>query len=223
MHRRQAIKLLAAAGAGTMAVGGFSLAAAVHGLQHPSENASWYLITSDPRGDLKLLRDALGIDSLEAYRLSTVSIEPSGQDLTVLHTGDTGVSRIVDPSISMDATRALRDLTHELRRRRTPGTTLLSIESARPARRKEITFEIDGRIVDVVPSVGTWNRIEIEGHQGRTVFRLDADGLRVTSSSCRHELCRRSNAQRHGSIICAPNRLVAYMPASSTGLSAITG
>jgi hypothetical protein len=227
MHRRHALKLIAAAGAGTLTVGGASSSALFSGVVRdgpPSmENASWFLVTNEPRRDLSRLRDALGLRSLEPFRISAASIAPSGQDLTVLHAADPRATRVLDPSIARAGMDAVRDLTYRMRRRRSPGTMLLSVEPRLPAPRNEIAFEVDGRLIEAVPADGSWNRIEIEGRQGLTVFRLDGGCLSVTESSCRHELCRRFGARSGGRIICAPNRLVAHLPANPAGLSGITG
>lgn len=203
--------------------GGGALASAIRRPVSPTGTAAWFMVTDDPRGDVRRLREVLGLDSFEAYRLSAASIAPSDQDLTVLRAPGTGSSELIDPSSAPSVNDDLRGLAHRLRRRNTPATTLLSVEPVREPLRNEIVFEVGGQIVEVVPARDSWNRIEIEGRQGRTSFRLDDDGLRVTASSCRHELCRRFGARRGGRIICAPNQLVAHMPAVATSLHGITG
>lgn len=175
---------------------------------------SYFLITDTPDADRLALYRAAGA---ARWHVTTTPIEAAAQDLSLLVEG-----AVVDPTRNAHVARPVATFAHDVRRRSRPGRFLLTLEPA-PATDDAATFSYDGRIVDRVRLDRNYDRIEMPGVMGPTVFRLHDGHLSVVTSSCRHELCRKMGTRASGKIICAPNRLVATLPGRPGLIDAVTG
>ncbi len=173
------------------------------------------IVTDDPHAVIPLAIAAAGMNAAQAVH-SLRPIEPSRQDLTIVRGG-----RVIDPASEPQG--PLAELARRLRDNRTPGTFLVSLEARRPPAKQGVVFESGGKVVETIRAGRSYRSITIPGATGDTVFSLQDGVLRVVSSSCRHQLCRRSGGVRSGRIVCAPNRLVASLRGPAPGLHAITG
>ncbi len=77
-------------------------------------------------------------------------------------------------------------------------------------RKKYVVIESDNGIVDRIPINKNYNGIHVNGPQGKTVFRINNESVKVTHASCRHKICEGMGyAFKTGDVIaCAPNRVL---------------
>ncbi|UCD39291.1 MAG: NusG domain II-containing protein [Fidelibacterota bacterium] len=179
------------------------------------QDRSYALISDRPEEDLKRLRKLVRAEGAD---VSWTDIQPTHPDLAILADG-----RLLDPSQVDKTEPVLSDFLGELRLRQGAGERLIHIDRIRSARNQEITFMIDGRVVEKVDPRRDYQRIVLDGDVGSTVFRLVDGYLSVTEASCRHEICRRQGGLRTGSVICAPNKLVALLPQARRHVDGISG
>jgi hypothetical protein len=184
---------------------------------HAAHDArSFFLLTSHPDEDLLLLRRAAPFRRGQ-IRVASSAVASLRQDLTVLTGGG-----IIDPSQGKEV-RLVR-FVHELRRRADPATFLLQVDVGPEASGPNVlTIEQNGVVRDLIDVSRSYRSIEVPGADGATTLRLQDGSLSVVKASCRHENCRKMGARRHGSLICAPNRLVATMPGRITLFDVTTG
>ena len=210
MNRRQLLKTLTLAGL-TPLVTSFAP------WDPTPRAASSFMITARPADDLPRLLRLLGLDPAAAH-ITRTPMQPAAQDLSLLRDG-----KLVDPT-TPGVPEALAGFAAELRARTQPGSALVSVEPRREMPRDVVVFEYDGQVYDEVSLHRAFDRIEMPGLLGPTVFALHEGQLSVLTSSCRHQLCKKMGARTGGRIICAPNRLVATLPRpASLGLDAMTG
>ncbi len=210
MNRRQLLKTLSLAGL-TPLVTSFAP------WSPAPRRASSFIITDRPSEDVPRLLRLLGLDAASA-RVTKTPMQPAAQDLSLLRDG-----RLIDPTMP-EVPDALARFAAELRARAQPGALFVSIEPRRDTPRDVVVFEYDGQVYDQIPLHRSFDRIEMPGLMGPTVFALREGRLSVVTSSCRHQLCKKIGARAGGRIICAPNRLVATLPRpASIGLDAVTG
>ena len=210
MNRRQLLKTLTLAGL-------TPLMTSFAPWDPTPRTASSFMITDRPADDLPRLLRLLGLDPATAH-ITKMPMQPAAQDVSILHDG-----RLVDPA-TPGVPGALAGFAAELRARPQPGAVLVSVEPRRATPGDVVTFEYDGQVYDQVSLHRAFDRIEMPGLLGPTVFALREGQLSVLTSSCRHQLCKKMGARASGRIICAPNRLVATLPRSaSMRLDAVTG
>ena len=210
MNRREWVRLMAAGGAAVALPSGLLRAAVAD---------DWMLlaITDTPAATLRRIVSSLGIRRADV-RTSMRAIPPAPQDLTMVRAG-TVINPATDPSVD----NQLRDCAVQLRGATAPGRFIVGVQSARSRDDDRVTFRCDGRIIESLDTRSTYRKIRIPGTQGDTVFALEEGRLTVLTSSCRHELCRKSGPVSTGRIVCAPNRVVASVGKQSAGVDAITG
>lgn len=211
MTRRELLKTISVLGTGAVAAGAWVQ-------MHATARASYVAVTAAPGVDLAHLQRLAGFDAHPAMHVSVLPIEPAAQDLTLLVDG-----RLLDPTQPHAGAGTLAGFAAELRRRREPGRFLLTVEPARPAGEGVVRFEVDGVLHDQVGLDRDYRRIEVPGAMGTTVFRVEKGRVSVVEASCRHALCRKTGPCASGRIVCAPNRLVATLPAASSLIDAVTG
>jgi hypothetical protein len=75
---------------------------------------------------------------------------------------------------------------------------------------KEIVIENKNGVFDKIPLNSTCNNLKVNGPQGETEIEINNDLVKVTKSTCRHKLCKRSRyAANVGDVIaCAPNKIL---------------
>lgn len=73
----------------------------------------------------------------------------------------------------------------------------------------EIVIENEKGLADKFSSQKNYKSIAIDGPQGKTIIEI-IDGIaRVTKSTCRHQICKQTFANKAGSFIaCAPNKVL---------------
>lgn len=81
------------------------------------------------------------------------------------------------------------------------------VSGGSPGSRVEIRS--GGRVVFVAP-LNEPRRVELSGPLGISVLQIEEGAVRVISSPCRHQVCVKMGAIRHGGevLACVPNRLV---------------
>jgi len=157
-----------------------------------------------------------GLDRF-SVKMSKAPVQASAQDLTVIHNG-----QVIDPRGS-DLSREIREFSRELRDRKNPGHTLITVSLEQSSPKHAVVFEYNGKIMERLDARKNYDRIEMPGTQGKTTFKLRDGRLSVVESSCRHNLCAKMGPVQTGKIICAPNRLVASIDADRSQFDSITG
>jgi len=209
MDRRKFLKISSLAGLG--AVAGISLItgrAAAH---------SYFLLSEYPEQDAaRLTRMLPGLDRF-SVTMSKAPVQASAQDLTVIKNG-----QVIDPRGS-DLRREIQDFSRELQKRKNPGHTLVTVCLEQSSPKNTVVFEYNGKIMERLDARKNYDRIEMPGDQGKTLFRLSEGRLSVLESSCRHNLCAKMGPVKSGKIICAPNHLIASIDVGRSKFDGITG
>jgi hypothetical protein len=164
-----------------------------------------HFLTDQPGKDL----DKLGIPG--GHSVDVRPVRACSQDLSVIADG-----RIVDPIADASVPPVYKDLALELRGRREPGNSIVSVESSADAD-GYLVIESEGRVVERIDLMGTFDDISVVGPVGRTTFRLANGVVSIEKASCRHQNCLRMGGIQAGRIICAPNRLVARVGGRGSG------
>lgn len=211
MHRRQLLKMMSLAGAGTLAAG----TAYRYFREVPS---SYFLITAQPEQDRARLMHLAGVSERTAVTITAMPIQPAAQDLSILHDG-----KLLDPVRTSGLSTALVAFTRTLRARPERGHTLLTLEPKTPPRHNVATIAYNGVVVDQLRLDKTYRTIDVPGAVGPSTLRLQDGKLRVVASSCRHGLCKKMGAHATGTLVCAPNKLVVTLPQSPGLIDALTG
>ena len=77
---------------------------------------------------------------------------------------------------------------------------------------KKVIVENEKGIVEEISLDKNYKNIFVDGVQSKTGLEINNSFVRVHTSSCRHEICKRSIARNSGDIIaCAPNKVLVWI------------
>lgn len=209
MDRRKFLKVTSLAGVGVVA--GIPL------ITGRAAARSYFLLSEYPEQDASRLTQILpGLDRF-SVQISKSPVQAAAQDLTVINKG-----QVIDPR-GLGLSREIQDFSRELRERKNPGHTLVTVSLEQSSPKHAVVFEYNGKIMERLDARKNYDRIEMPGTQGKTTFKLRDGRLSVVESSCRHNLCAKMGPVQTGKIICAPNRLIASVDAGQSKFDGITG
>jgi hypothetical protein len=203
----------AMAGAALVPVGYSFLGRSSHMLDNVP--ASWVLATNQVTLDADLfvarIAESTGL-SAKSLLASVSEVAPGSavrQDLTLVRDG-----QVLDLSKSSTRYPELSDFMASIRERRAGATHFVHVGSIANSisSSNSVDFLVDGELVESLSATKNYQDIPIPGRMGVTHFRLEGGALSVAKSSCKHKTCEQMAAQSRGSIVCAPNRVVARLP-----------
>jgi len=196
IDRRRFLKILSVAGSGT------ALAGILLGRNLIKFNYQFYIITEDPEQDVAWFLGHISSGQF-SFHINKKSIPPTSQDLSIIRDG-----KVVDPLGEECNQPALKKFTYQLRNRQSKGHVLVTVTPAEIIEQDQVTFEVNGRIVEQVDRTRNYKSIVVPGHQGKTEFKVEDEIVSVVNSSCRYKICQRMGNIESGRIICAPNKLL---------------
>lgn len=195
IDRRRFLKIVSVAGSGT------ALAGILLSRKLIASGNQIYIITSDPDQDVAWFLNHINLGRF-SLDINKKSILPTSQDLSIIRDG-----KVIDPLCEECNQPELKKFTYQLRMRQNKGRVLVTATPAEIIERDQVTFEVDGRIVEQVDRNQNYKSIVIPGHQGKTEFKIEKGVVSVVNSSCKHKICQRMSHIKSGRIICAPNKL----------------
>ena len=178
---------------------------------------SFFLVTDNPPRDIQHFLKCIPHYSIDKPGIKISSINPSDQDIGIIKNG-----RLLDPVRFNQLPKNMYDLAFTFRSRKTQGHFLVSIEEYQMKVKNLITFECNGQVIDKISRKKDYEKIEIRGERGKTIFKYQNGNLSVVETSCRNELCKKIGGIQSGRIICAPNKLVATVSHYNTLVDGIS-
>jgi hypothetical protein len=209
LNRRQFLKTLSFVGAGAAAV-------SVPLMKANAATESLFLVSSQPENDMDALSAILGEKQMASADVQTAPIVPAQQDLSFIQNG-----QFLDP-VRNRVNNRISALADEMRRRKANGHVLVTLDFGSRRNSNFVEIEIDGEIIERIPAQRNYSDITIDGEHGATVFQLHNRILSVTQAGCRHKVCKKMGNITAGKIVCAPNKLVATINGSESGVDSIT-
>jgi hypothetical protein len=209
MDRKDFIKLGILSGVSAALFGYFSPKGA-------ADESSFLIISGDPAGDRKKILSLTG-----SSKRTVINVQPvrsSAQDLTIIKD-----NKIINPVTDRHIDKRISDFANELRGRKQPGNTLISVAFPHEDE-SSVTFEVSNNVAEKIQLFRNYESIVIPGIMGNTEFSLIDGKLSVVKASCRHNICKRMDGITKGRIICVPNKVIASINSSrNSAVDAVTG